>query len=71
MTFGDSTLHKPVASEEPTGSGLHLGLYMEGLRGKNVVFPFVVVCLWVFFFPDSRKMSVQQDITLLVTWVDS
>lgn len=50
MTFGDSTLHKPVASEEPTGSGLHLGLYMEGLRGKNVVFLFVVVCLWVFFF---------------------
>lgn len=49
MTFGDSTLHKPVASEEPTGSGLHLGLYMEGLRGKNVVFLFVVVCLWVFF----------------------
>lgn len=49
MTFGDSTLHKLVASEEATGSGLHLGPYVEGLWGKNCCFAFVVVCLWGFF----------------------
>lgn len=59
MTFGDSTLHNLVASEEPIGSGLHLGPCMEGLGAgevregggrRNVVFLFVVVCLWAFFF---------------------
>lgn len=69
MTFGDSTLHNLVAPEEPTGSGLQLGPYIEGL-GKKHCFSFWL--LFVFFFVfDSREMSARQDITLLMTGVDS
>lgn len=57
MTFGDSTLHNLVASEEPIGSGLHLGPCMEGLGAGEVrgggeekrCFSFCC-CLFVGFF---------------------